>query len=173
MRFEWTAEFVARLTELWLAGRSATLIAKELGGDLSRNSIIGKVHRLNLQRQEDATRIARKAAGTRAQPGGRPKPPKPPPAPKRPPEPRPEPLERPPEAFSLLTSSRPVDLMGLKPTTCRWPCWPNDSEERLYCGAYVEPGTTYCECHRAINMRPYQPPFQRQFNWIWKGSAVR
>lgn len=43
----WTEERVERLKQLWQEGRSASHIAAELGG-VSRNAVIGKVHRLGL-----------------------------------------------------------------------------------------------------------------------------
>ena len=43
----WTDERVARLSKLWAEGRSASQIATDLGG-VSRNAVIGKVHRLGL-----------------------------------------------------------------------------------------------------------------------------
>ncbi len=45
----WTTERVAELTYLWAAGYSARHIAEKLGGT-TRNAVIGKGHRLNLQR---------------------------------------------------------------------------------------------------------------------------
>ncbi|MBE7219728.1 MAG: GcrA cell cycle regulator, partial [Caulobacteraceae bacterium] len=44
----WTEERVERLSTLWLEGRSASQIAAELGEGVSRNAVIGKVHRLGL-----------------------------------------------------------------------------------------------------------------------------
>ncbi len=44
----WTDERVERLSTLWLEGRSASQIAAELGEGVSRNAVIGKVHRLGL-----------------------------------------------------------------------------------------------------------------------------
>ncbi len=44
----WTDERVERLSTLWLEGRSASQIAAELGGGVTRNAVIGKVHRLGL-----------------------------------------------------------------------------------------------------------------------------
>jgi GcrA cell cycle regulator len=43
----WTDERVERLKKLWSEGLSASQIAAQLGG-VSRNAVIGKVHRLNL-----------------------------------------------------------------------------------------------------------------------------
>ena len=44
----WTEERVELLTKLWTEGKSASDIAKELG-DVTRNAVIGKVHRLGLK----------------------------------------------------------------------------------------------------------------------------
>jgi GcrA cell cycle regulator len=43
----WTDERVELLTKLWQEGLSASRIAAELGG-VTRNAVIGKVHRLGL-----------------------------------------------------------------------------------------------------------------------------
>lgn len=43
----WTDERVARLSKLWADGLSASQIATDLGG-VTRNAVIGKVHRLGL-----------------------------------------------------------------------------------------------------------------------------
>ena len=43
----WTDERVEMLKKLWADGLSASQIAAQLGG-VSRNAVIGKVHRLNL-----------------------------------------------------------------------------------------------------------------------------
>jgi GcrA cell cycle regulator len=44
----WTDERIERLKELWSKGMTASQIAEELGG-VSRNAVIGKAHRLDLQ----------------------------------------------------------------------------------------------------------------------------
>ena len=43
----WTDERVDVLKKLWVEGKSASFIAKKLGG-VTRNAVIGKVHRLGL-----------------------------------------------------------------------------------------------------------------------------
>lgn len=43
----WTDERVEVLKKMWGEGQSASQIAKELGG-VTRNAVIGKVHRLGL-----------------------------------------------------------------------------------------------------------------------------
>ena len=44
----WTEEKVAKLKELWSKGHTASRIAEALG-DTTRNAVIGKAHRLNLE----------------------------------------------------------------------------------------------------------------------------
>ena len=46
----WTEEKVSKLKELWGKGSTASQIA-EIIGDISRNAVIGKAHRLNLSYQ--------------------------------------------------------------------------------------------------------------------------
>lgn len=54
----WTDERVETLKRMWAEGQSASQIAKELGG-VTRNAVIGKVHRLGLSnRNEDAAAAA-------------------------------------------------------------------------------------------------------------------
>ncbi|MBN8290338.1 GcrA cell cycle regulator, partial [Rhodobacter sp. NTK016B] len=43
----WTDERVELLKKMWAEGKSASQIAKELGS-VTRNAVIGKVHRLGL-----------------------------------------------------------------------------------------------------------------------------
>jgi len=44
----WTDERVELLSQLWLEGKSASMISAALGAGLTRNAVIGKVHRLGL-----------------------------------------------------------------------------------------------------------------------------
>lgn len=48
----WTDERVETLKRMWGEGQSASAIAKELGG-VTRNAVIGKVHRLGLSNRSD------------------------------------------------------------------------------------------------------------------------
>ncbi|HUF86830.1 MAG TPA: GcrA family cell cycle regulator, partial [Thermohalobaculum sp.] len=69
----WTDERVEKLKELWAEGVSASQIAKTLGG-VTRNAVIGKVHRLGLSNRasagqppaEDAKPAEKPAAAARA-----------------------------------------------------------------------------------------------------------
>ncbi len=56
----WSEERVAVLKKMWLDGNSASEIAKELG-NISRNAVIGKVHRLGLSNRD--TNTAKAGAG--------------------------------------------------------------------------------------------------------------
>ena len=47
----WTDERVETLRRMWQEGQSASTIAKELGG-VTRNAVIGKVHRLGLSNRD-------------------------------------------------------------------------------------------------------------------------
>ncbi len=50
----WTDERVETLKRMWGEGQSASQIAKELGG-VTRNAVIGKVHRLGLSNRAGGT----------------------------------------------------------------------------------------------------------------------
>lgn len=50
----WTDERVETLKKMWAEGQSASQIAKELGG-VTRNAVIGKVHRLGLSNRTSGT----------------------------------------------------------------------------------------------------------------------
>ncbi len=58
----WTNDRTKRLIALWGDGQSAEYIAQDLGG-VTRNAVIGKVHRLGLERNENAVRRARSSYG--------------------------------------------------------------------------------------------------------------
>lgn len=68
----WTDERVELLKKLWGDGQSASQIAKELGG-VTRNAVIGKVHRLGLSNRAGASGAAAPAAKAEAKPAAAPK----------------------------------------------------------------------------------------------------
>lgn len=57
----WTDERVETLKKMWGEGQSASQIAKELGG-VTRNAVIGKVHRLGLSNRAGSAGAAAPAA---------------------------------------------------------------------------------------------------------------
>jgi len=75
----WTDERVELLKKMWGEGQSASQIAKELGG-VTRNAVIGKVHRLGLSNRTAATGKPA-AAEAPAKPAPKPADPTPAPAP--------------------------------------------------------------------------------------------
>ena len=87
----WSDERVEKLKKMWAEGQSASQIAKELGG-VTRNAVIGKVHRLGLSNRNGSgggttTEAAPKPKPAATKPRGKAKPAAKP-APK--PEPKPE-----------------------------------------------------------------------------------
>jgi len=57
----WTEERVEILKKMWAEGQSASQIAKELGG-VTRNAVIGKVHRLGLSNRASGAATAKSTA---------------------------------------------------------------------------------------------------------------
>jgi GcrA cell cycle regulator len=53
----WDHERVEKLKILWQEGRSASQIAKELGDGVSRNAVIGKIHRLGLSDRTNVKKV--------------------------------------------------------------------------------------------------------------------
>ncbi|KIX18296.1 MULTISPECIES: GcrA family cell cycle regulator [Paracoccus] len=97
----WTDDRVETLKRMWSEGQSASAIAKELGG-VTRNAVIGKVHRLGLSNRTEEPEAAAPAPAPAPEPVAREKPaapravPQPAAAPLRP-EPAPEPVAVQPE----------------------------------------------------------------------------
>lgn len=56
----WTDERVETLKKMWAEGQSASQIAKELGG-VTRNAVIGKVHRLGLSNRASGAPVKEEA----------------------------------------------------------------------------------------------------------------
>lgn len=63
----WTDERVELLKNMWGEGRSASQIAKELGG-VTRNAVIGKVHRLGLSNRASTAKPAKPAKPAKVKP---------------------------------------------------------------------------------------------------------
>ncbi|WP_347917968.1 GcrA family cell cycle regulator [Paracoccus marcusii] len=97
----WTDDRVETLKRMWSEGQSASAIAKELGG-VTRNAVIGKVHRLGLSNRTEEPEAAAPPPAPAPEPVAREKPaapravPQPATAPLRP-EPAPEPVAVQPE----------------------------------------------------------------------------
>ena len=77
----WTDERIATLKKMWEAGQTASQIAEALG-EVSRNAVIGKAHRLGLQSRPSPVKQSEAAKAAAAKLAEVPPPP-PPPAPPR------------------------------------------------------------------------------------------
>ncbi len=53
----WTKERIDLLIGLWMSGKSANVVAKEIG-NVSRNAVIGKVHRLGISNRVNLKKLA-------------------------------------------------------------------------------------------------------------------
>ena len=60
----WTEERVEKLKTMWTDGNSASQIAKELGG-VTRNAVIGKVHRLGLSNRAGSIKTKREKSASK------------------------------------------------------------------------------------------------------------
>lgn len=107
----WTDERVELLKKMWGEGQSASQIAKELGG-VTRNAVIGKVHRLGLSNRNTASASASDAKPAKEKPAPKPKAaPKPKPAAAAKPEPKTEaaaPAEATPLRRQIIPAGQPL-----------------------------------------------------------------
>jgi GcrA cell cycle regulator len=158
----WTDDRVALLRRLWEDGQSASKIAAQLGG-VTRNAVIGKVHRLGLAGRlragEDGTSakaveietaiavVEAEAPEPVAILSHRPAPDFPPPAAAVPIEPVAIPL------------SQRVTIMDLRESMCRWPLGDPTTPDFRFCGARSITGLPYCTHHAEI---AYQPAAERK-----------
>jgi len=151
----WTAERVELLKKLWAEGLSASQIAGELGG-VTRNAVIGKVHRLGLS--------------GRAKPAGSSTP--------RPRRPRVSGMSRsgrlltsganalkayhapaprrllPPIENIVVPISLRASLLTLTDAMCKWPTGDPTTEDFHFCGHKAREGSPYCEYHSRVAYQP-------------------
>jgi GcrA cell cycle regulator len=156
----WSDERVDLLRRLWEDGLSASQIATQLGG-VTRNAVIGKVHRLGLSGRVKSAetpgvsprKVVREvelevvASAVAAEIDGTPATFEAPPAP---------PAVVAPVA---LTISRRVTIMDLRESMCRWPIGDPTSPDFHYCGDRSITGLPYCTTHAQI---AYQPAAERK-----------
>ncbi len=172
----WTDERVERLTKLWAEGLSASQIATLLGG-VSRNAVIGKVHRLNLpgraikpggaalgtrstkraatptQQQRPATFTARVATRTVTRAVGATM--------------LKEEVEIDAQEFEVMVAStnvvvpiaRRLVLTELTERTCKWPNGDPLKDDFNFCGNESHDSSPYCSYHQKL---AYQPSGERR-----------
>ncbi|MFD2104270.1 GcrA family cell cycle regulator [Tabrizicola soli] len=95
----WTDERVETLKRMWGEGQSASQIAKELGG-VTRNAVIGKVHRLGLSNRVGGKEEEEEAQATPAPAAA---------------APRPDPVARPEPAAPRAEAPRPAPASPAAP----------------------------------------------------------
>jgi len=134
----WSDDRVTTLSKLWLDGLSAAQIAKQLGG-VTRNAVIGKVHRLGLGGRAVPSRPTKPAKVRSARPAApvrrrlEPRPVSPTPAPSM-------------EGPGLITS-----MTALGAHTCKWPIGDPKADDFSFCGRLAH--GPYCPSHRAQGVR--------------------
>jgi GcrA cell cycle regulator len=144
----WPPARIAQLTALFHSGLSASAIAEKLGGGLSKNAVIGKLHRLGLTTGARPCRV-RSRGGTPGRPRSKPVQPSMPSVRCRVPDPA-----VPPPTVPLSPPESgygPVTILGLRDGTtrqCRWPLG-LPGAEMLYCGAATMNGSSWCPHHHA------------------------
>ena len=157
----WTDERVEQLKKLWSDGLSASQIAAELGG-ITRNAVIGKVHRLGLSGRTKAP-----SAST--------------PRPRKPRTTHMLRVSRPVVRgntalahsfaydYEVEAEQAPVEnvipmgqrrtLLELNEQTCRWPIGDPATQDFYFCGGHALTTLPYCAYHSRI---AYQPPAARR-----------
>lgn len=142
----WTDERVEALRKLWMEGRTASQIAKELG-DVTRNAVIGKVHRLGLsgrpspikRKQKRTTEVVKKAKPTQKI------------------------VQNVQPIRSIVQDEVAVaggaSLLDLKERMCKWPIGDPKSSNFRFCGQKSSDGLPYCEHHA---MQAYHAPSRRR-----------
>lgn len=162
---KWTPERVDRLEALCKSGYSAGQIA-QIFGDVSRNAVIGKVHRLKLVLMSSGSGlrvkgdfVARLRASQRLQNGVKRRAPKKRAAAymRREPVMKSEPLPPDPPV-----SGAPAPLLlkfaDLTAASCRWPVGDPQHADFGFCGHARKDGLPYCEDHAR---RAYSPAVSR------------
>ncbi len=144
----WTPDRVETLTRLWNDGLAASAIAAKLG-EVTRNAVIGKVHRLGLTGRRTTSRQPRLRRQHQPRPSRRSiahKPPRTPasaaaaflPVPFQP----------------ELPLGEPVTVRTLKASSCRWPFGDPKRPGFHFCGRQKADGHPYCSHHAAFAFNP-------------------
>jgi GcrA cell cycle regulator len=166
----WTEERVELLKKLWMDGFSASQIASELGDGVTRNAVIGKVHRLKLSGRAKPASAAPRPRTTPRSPGIRRTPSATGPRPglsgamlkSRNLGPAPmlgatalkisedvevaaEVAVQPAELF--IPVEERLTLLELNEHTCKWPIGDPLTPDFYFCGQHSEEGKPYCEFH--------------------------
>lgn len=134
----WTHDRVETLTKLWRDGRSASAIARDLGG-VTRNAVLGKIHRLGLSgRAKPARPGSRRARASKAE---------------RPAARQRRAAQRP---WPVVVEPTPLegtaDVVSVGAHDCRWPIGDPKTRGFALCGRRAVRGA-YCAPHGALAYR--------------------
>ena len=147
----WTDDRVETLKRMWAEGQSASQIAKELGG-VTRNAVIGKVHRLGLSGRAAPSQPSR----TSFRPA-RPRPAQAPSAPRRIEAQAPRPVAAVPAPRpAILDLPGTATVLTLGNHMCKWPIGDPSSDEFSFCGRRSDEGHPYCVEHSRVAYQPAQ-----------------
>lgn len=137
----WSDDRVEQLKTLWIEGLSASQIARTMGG-VTRNAVIGKVHRLGLAGRAGPARVER---------------PRVPSAPKvpslRPQVPAVPVVEEDPLP---LADGNFATVLTISDRMCRWPIGDPSASAFHFCGRAPKAGSPYCEAHARKAYQPQQ-----------------
>lgn len=160
----WTDERVELLRKLWSEGLSASQIAAEIGG-ITRNAVIGKVHRLGLSGRAKSTsstlpRVRKARSGTQIARSARPSvrgntalAVRLAPVYELEAEPEPELIE------NVIPIGQRCSLLELGDDKCRWPIGDPGRPDFFFCGGRAVATLPYCAYHCRI---AYQPAAERR-----------
>ena len=137
----WTDEKVEKLKELWTKGHTASQIAEALG-DTTRNAVIGKAHRMNLEARAPSKQ-SNKSSASAIKPSRR----------------GPAPTSRKAKFQSILLDKNfepenPKSLEDLTDETCKWPIGHPNEEKFYFCGRKPESDFPYCKLHVLYAFQP-------------------
>jgi GcrA cell cycle regulator len=140
----WNEERVELLKKLWSDGLTASQVSRRMACGVSRNAVIGKVHRLGLELRGPSKPRVRKVNPRKIKSQPPIKPSKLAAVFKKS-----DPSPLPPEGVIPPTAKA---LMSLEAGDCRYPY---GTGPYLFCACKAAPGLPYCEAHARV---AYQPP---------------
>ena len=151
----WTDERVEQLKTLWAEGLSAAQIANKMGG-VTRNAVIGKVHRLGLSGRATPAKPQRGCSPSTGKSGASSASPETRPAPRdfKPVIPEPE--------FAspiVLEDGDMATVATIKNNMCKWPIGDPARDDFHFCGQGTATGKSYCAYHAKL---AFQPPQRRE-----------
>ncbi len=126
MAIDWTPDRVKTLMALWAEGVSTLEIGRRLG--VTKNAVVGKVHRLGLPKRQSPISSAPRAPRAAK--------------PTEPPKPKVE--EAP-----LPDTADMVKMEELTSGMCNWPEGEPGTDDFRFCGQQVLEGKPYCAAHCA------------------------